>query len=183
VNSAQQILVSAGLPKAAEYSGEEGWKALITRPDIDLVYTCTPWRLHTPIALYAMNNGKHVATEVPTCVTIEECWNIVETSEKTRKHCVMLENCCYDFFELLTLNMARNGVFGDLVHAEGAYLHNLLDLNFKKTGYADMWRLKENANRNGNLYPTHGLGPIAQCLNINRGDNMDYLVSCLPTIS
>jgi len=89
----------------------------------------------------------------------------------------MLENCCYDFFELLTLNMARNGVFGELVHAEGAYLHNLLDLNFSKTGYADMWRLRENASRNGNLYPTHGLGPIAQCLDINRGDKMDYLVS------
>jgi hypothetical protein len=89
----------------------------------------------------------------------------------------MLENCCYDFFELLTLNMVRNGLFGELVHAEGAYLHNLLDLNFSKTGYADMWRLKENADRNGNLYPTHGLGPIAQCMNINRGDKMDYLVS------
>ena len=177
VSSAQQILVTAGLPKAAEYSGEEGWKALIERTDIDLVYTCTPWRLHTPIALYAMKNGKHVATEVPTCVTMEECWAIVEMSEKTRKHCMMLENCCYDFFELLTLNMARNGVFGELVHAEGAYLHNLLDLNFSKTGYADMWRLRENASRNGNLYPTHGLGPIAQCLDINRGDKMDYLVS------
>jgi Oxidoreductase family, NAD-binding Rossmann fold len=177
VASAQQILVTAGLPKAAEYSGEEGWKALAERPDIDLVYTCTPWRLHTPIALYAMKNGKHAATEVPTCVTMDECWAIVEMSEKTRKHCVMLENCCYDFFELLTLNMARNGVFGELVHAEGAYLHNLLDLNFSKTGYADMWRLRENASRNGNLYPTHGLGPIAQCLDINRGDKMDYLVS------
>ena len=177
VNSAQQILVTAGLPRAAEYSGEEGWKALAERADIDLVYTCTPWRLHTPIALYAMKNGKHAVTEVPTCVTIEECWAIVEMSEKTRKHCMMLENCCYDFFELLTLNMARNGVFGELVHAEGAYLHNLLDLNFSKTGYADMWRLRENASRNGNLYPTHGLGPIAQCLDINRGDKMDYLVS------
>ncbi len=177
VKSAQEILVTAGLPRAAEYSGEEGWKALIERADIDLVYTCTPWRLHTPIALYAMKNGKHAATEVPTCVTMEECWAIVEMSEKTRKHCVMLENCCYDFFELLTLNMARNGVFGELVHGEGAYLHNLLDLNFSKTGYADMWRLRENASRNGNLYPTHGLGPIAQCMDINRGDQMDYLVS------
>ena len=177
VSSAQQILVTAGLSRAAEYSGEEGWKALVERADIDLVYTCTPWRLHTPIALYAMKNGKHAVTEVPTCVTIEECWAIVEMSEKTRKHCMMLENCCYDFFELLTLNMARNGVFGELVHAEGAYLHNLLDLNFSKTGYADMWRLRENASRNGNLYPTHGLGPIAQCLDINRGDKMDYLVS------
>jgi predicted dehydrogenase len=177
VGSAQKILESAGLPKAAEYSGAEGWKALVERSDIDLVYTCTPWRLHTPIALYAMKNGKHAATEVPSAVTLEECWQLVETSEKTRKHCVMLENCCYDFFELLTLNMARNGLFGELVHAEGAYLHNLLDLNFSKTGYADMWRLRENASRNGNLYPTHGLGPIAQCLNINRGDKMDYLVS------
>jgi hypothetical protein len=177
VISAQKILAQAGLPKAAEYSGADGWKALIERNDIDLVYTCTPWRLHTPIALYAMNNGKHAATEVPSAVTLDECWQLVETSEKTKKHCVMLENCCYDFFELLTLNMARNGVFGELVHAEGAYLHNLLDLNFSKTGYADMWRLRENASRNGNLYPTHGLGPIAQCLNINRGDQMDHLVS------
>jgi predicted dehydrogenase len=177
VGAAQKILEGAGLPKAAEYSGEEGWKALVERPDIDLVYTCTPWRLHTPIALYSMNSGKHAATEVPSAVTLDECWQLVETSEKTKKHCVMLENCCYDFFELLTLNMARNGLFGELVHAEGAYLHNLLDLNFSKTGYADMWRLRENANRNGNLYPTHGLGPIAQCLNINRGDKMDHLVS------
>ncbi len=90
---------------------------------------------------------------------------------------MMLENCCYDFFELLTLNMARNGLFGELVHAEGAYIHDLRDLNFKKDGYAEMWRLKENATRNGSLYPTHGLGPVAQCLNINRGDQMDYLVS------
>lgn len=90
----------------------------------------------------------------------------------------MLENCCYDFFELLTLNMARNGMFGELVHAEGAYIHDLRDLNFNnKTGYADMWRLRENATRNGNLYPTHGLGPIAQCLDINRGDRMEHLVS------
>ncbi|RYY08651.1 MAG: acetylgalactosaminidase, partial [Chitinophagaceae bacterium] len=103
---------------------------------------------------------------------------LVETSEKTKKHCMMLENCCYDFFELLTLNMARNGMFGELVHAEGAYIHDLRDLNFNsKSGYADMWRLRENATRNGNLYPTHGLGPIAQCLDINRGDKMDHLVS------
>jgi hypothetical protein len=124
-----------------------------------------------------MQNGKHAATEVPAAVTLEECWQLVDTSEKTRKHCMMLENCCYDFFELLTLNMARNGMFGELLHAEGAYIHDLRDLNFSKKGYADMWRLKENATRNGNLYPTHGLGPIAQCMNINRGDKMDHLVS------
>ncbi len=177
VTKAQGILSKAGLSPAKEYSGSEGWKAMCESPDIDAVYICTPWHLHTPMAVYAMQHGKHVFTEVPAAVTIDECWQLVETSEKTRKHCMMLENCCYDFFELLTLNMTRQGLFGELLHAEGAYIHNLLDLNFSKHGYADMWRLKENATRNGNLYPTHGLGPVAQCLNINRGDQMDYLVS------
>jgi len=123
-----------------------------------------------------MKQGKHVAIEVPAAVTVDECWQLVETSEKTRQHCMILENCCYDFFELLTLNMARQGLFGEIVHCEGAYIHDLLKGNFSKTTYHDMWRLKENF-RNGNLYPTHGLGPVAQVLNINRGDKMDYLVS------
>lgn len=175
--AAQKILEKAKLPKAKEYSGEDGWKALCESEAVDLVYICTPWSLHTPMAVYAMQQGKHAATEVPAAKTVEECWQLVETSEKTKKHCMMLENCCYDFFEMLTLNMARNGLFGELVHAEGAYIHNLLDMNFDKTSYSDMWRLRENANRNGNLYPTHGLGPIAQCLDINRGDQFDHLVS------
>lgn len=174
--AAQKILEKTGRPAAKEFSGEEGWKEMIDTLDLDLVYICTPWHLHTPMAVYAMNNGKHVAVEVPAALTVKECWSLVDTSEKTKKHCMMLENCCYDFFELLTLNMARNGMFGELVHAEGAYIHDLRDLNFSKKGYADMWRLKENIGRNGNLYPTHGLGPIAQCLDINRGDRMDYLV-------
>jgi hypothetical protein len=178
VENAQGILKKVGRPAARSYSGEEGWKTLCDSKDIDLVYTPTPWSLHTPIAVYAMEHGKHVCTEVPAAQSIEQCWQLVDTSEKTRKHCMMLENCCYDFFELLTLNMVRNGLFGELIHAEGAYIHNLsTDYLFKKDGYSDMWRLKENANRNGNLYPTHGLGPIAQCLNINRGDRMDHLVS------
>jgi hypothetical protein len=92
---------------------------------------------------------------------------------------MMLENCCYDFFELLTLNMARQGFFGDLVHGEGAYIHNLVELNFSKNGYYKMWRLEQNASRQGNLYPTHGLGPVCQVLNINRGDRMEYLVSLM----
>jgi len=178
VEKAQLTLAKMGRPKARSYSGEEGWKALCESKDIDLVYTPTPWPLHTKIAVYAMNNGKHAATEVPAALTIDECWQLVETSEKTKKHCMMLENCCYDFFELLTLNMTRNGMFGEIIHAEGAYIHDLSKgWLFNKKAYADMWRLKENAKRNGNLYPTHGLGPVAQCMNINRGDLMDYLVS------
>ncbi|MGZ5135700.1 MAG: Gfo/Idh/MocA family protein, partial [Flavitalea sp.] len=159
------------------YSGSENeWKKVCDRNDIDLIYIATPWNLHAPMAIYAMKQGKHVATEVPAAVTVEECWQLVETSEKTRKHCMILENCCYDFFELLTLNMARQGFFGEIVHCEGAYIHDLLKSNFSKENYYNMWRLKENF-RNGNLYPTHGLGPVAQVLNINRGDKMDYLVS------
>ena len=159
------------------YTGNENeWKKMCERKDLDLIYIATPWNLHTPMAVYAMESGKHAASEVPAAVTLDECWQLVTTSEKTRKHCMILENCCYDFFELLTLNMARQGYFGEIVHAEGAYIHHLLESNFNKQGYYDMWRLKQNV-RNGNLYPTHGLGPIAQALNINRGDRMDYLVS------
>lgn len=162
----------------ASYSGgKDEWKKLCDRKDVDLIYIATPWDMHAPMALYAMEQGKHVTIEVPAAVTVEECWQLVETSERTRKHCMMLENTCYDFFELLTLNMARQGFFGELVHAEGAYIHNLMGLNFSKTGYWDMWRLKQNAKRRGSLYPTHGLGPICQVMDINRGDKMDYLVS------
>ena len=178
VTKSQKILERMGRPKPKEYTGENGWKALCESKDVDLVYTPTPWHLHTPIAVYAMKNEKHVAVEVPAAKTIDECWQLVETSEKTKKHCMMLENCCYDFFELLTLNMARQGMFGELVHAEGAYIHDLSkDWLFNKNAYADMWRLKENIGKNGNLYPTHGLGPVAQCMNINRGDKFDHLVS------
>ena len=178
VAAAQKTLEEMQRPRAKEYTGEEGWKALCESNDIDLVYTPTPWHLHTPIAVYAMKNGKHAATEVPAAKTLDQCWELVETSEKTKKHCMMLENCCYDFFELLTLNMVRNGMFGEILHAEGAYIHDLSREHiFNKNAYADMWRLKENIGRNGNLYPTHGLGPIAQCMNINRGDKFDHLVS------
>ncbi len=186
VKGSQKYLASIGRPAAQEFFGsEDEWKKLVEMPDLDLIYICTPWVLHTPNAVYAMEQGKHVACEVPIARTIDETWQLVETSERTKKHCMMLENCCYDFFELLTLNMARQGMFGDIIHGEGAYIHNLIGLNFTKSddttpsgrGYTDMWRLRENATRNGNLYPTHGLGPICQILNVNRGDRMEYLSS------
>jgi len=186
VKESQKYLNKVGRPAAKEFFGDEtAWKKLVELPDLDLIYTCTPWVLHTPVSVYAMQNGKHVACEVPIARTVDEAWQLVETSEKTKKHCMMLENCCYDFFELLTLNMARQGMFGEIIHGEGAYIHNLIGMNFKKPlddrqtdgAYTGMWRLKENASRNGNLYPTHGLGPICQVMNINRGDKMDYLSS------
>ena len=175
---AMEKRLSGSSHQPTAYSGDENaWKKMCDRKDIDLIVIATPWAWHTPMAVYAMKAGKHVAIEVPAAKTVDECWQLVRTSESTKKHCMMMENCCYDFFELITLNMARQGFFGEVLHGEGAYLHDLLGLNFNKNGYYDMWRLKENINRNGNLYPTHGLGPVCQVMNINRGDKMVDLSS------
>jgi hypothetical protein len=164
-----------GHPAPQLVSGrEDAWKQVCARDDIDLVYITTPWRLHTPIALHAMRHGKHAAVEVPAALTVEECWQLVTTSEETRRHCMMLSNTCYDFFELLTLNLARQGFFGEIIHGEGAYLHTFTMSPQRKER---TWRLQENLLRNGNLYPTHGLGPVCQAMNINCGDRLDYLVS------
>ena len=120
-----QYLEGRGV-QARAYSGEEeSYKALCEDPAVDLVYICTDWLHHVPVALYAMEHGKHVAIEVPSATSLEECWDLVNTSERTRRHCMILENCCYDFFELTALTMAQAGVFGEIIHAEGAYNHNL----------------------------------------------------------
>lgn len=177
VEEAKARIKSVGHDPVLYDTGEDEWKKICESPDIDLVYICTPWEYHTPMAVYAMEHGKHVATEIPAAYTVEDCWRLVETSEKTKKHCVMLENCCYDFFELLTLNMAQQGFFGELIHGEGAYIHHILESLFEKDARWNYWRLKQNAKRNGNLYPTHGFGPICQAMGINRGDRLDYMVS------
>ncbi len=174
VEAANKRIERAGHNPAIYSGGEDEWKKVCERDDIDVIYIATPWSLHAPMAIYAMNHGKHVFIEVPAAVNMDECWQLVETSERTRKHCMMLENCCYDFFELLTLNMTRQGFFGDLVHGEGAYIHMF---TFNPENKIKTWRQKENLIRNGNLYPTHGLGPICQIMDINRGDKMEYLVS------
>ena len=181
VERAQGTLERMGRPQADAYTGIDDWKAVCERDDIDLIYICTHWDLHAPIAVYAMENGKHVATEIPAALTIEEAWQLVNTSERTRRHMMMLENCNYDFFEMATLNMVQQGLFGEIVHAEGAYIHDLRSMLFAEEGerghYWDMWRLKHNQEKDGSLYPMHGLGPIAHALNIHRGDRMEYLVS------
>ena len=178
VAAQQKWLEEKGKPKALrEYSGAEGWKALC-ESDLDLVYIATPWALHTPMALYAMEHGKHVAIEVPSAMYLDECWALVETSERTGRHCMQLENCCYGEVEMLTLNLVRQGKLGELVHGEGAYIHDLRSLNFldpAQGGYQDYWRLRWNTVHDGNPYPTHGLLPIMQAMNVNRGDRLDYL--------
>ena len=170
----QGFLDNAGMPKAKIYSGDEGYKQLCESDDIDLVYIATSWQMHVPVALYAMEHGKHVAIEVPSANTVEECWQLVDAAERNQVHCMILENCCYDHYELTTLNMAQQGVFGEIIHAEGAYIHNL-EPYWKH--YADNWRLEYNAANNGDVYATHGVGPNCQAMNIHRGDKLDYLVA------
>ena len=175
VKRGQNILKRNGRRPVKGFWGNEYSFKKLCDLDIDLVYIATSWKWHVPIAVHAMKQGKHTAIEVPVTTTIEESWELVETSEKTGKHAVILENCCYDFFELQTLNMVREGVFGELTHAEGAYIHELNGLI--ANSYVDRWRLEPNQKHNGNLYPTHGLGPVAQCLNINRGNQFKYMTS------
>ncbi len=177
VAKAQKMVVDAGRPEPRGYSrGPGDFIRLCAEEDIDLVFTATPWEWHVPVCVAAMKNGKHAATEVPAAVTIDECWELVETAEKYHKHCVMMENCCYDRQELLILNLVRKGLLGEVFHAEAGYLHDLRDVKFNNE-YEAVWRTAHSIRRDGNLYPTHGLGPVAQCMNINRGDQFDYLVS------
>ena len=175
VKKAQTYLAEHGRPAADEYLGsEDAWKEMSQREDLDLIYIVTDWAMHTPMAVYAMEQGKHVAIEVPAATSIDECWQLVNTAEKTQRHCMMLENCVYDFFELTTLNMAQHGLFGEVIHAEGAYIHNL-DPYWKN--YYRGWRYEFNKKNRGDVYPTHGLGPACQVLNIHRGDKMNTLIS------
>jgi predicted dehydrogenase len=157
--------------------GTDAWKALCERSDLDLVYVCSPFPLHARMSIHAMQQGKHVASEVPAAGNMEECWDLVETAETTGKHLMMLENYSYMDFQLVMLQMAFRGFYGDIVHAEGAYNTSKEAKCFRKNTYSDMWWLREYARRRGNIYPTHGLGPICSALDINRGDRLDFLTS------
>lgn len=179
----QKDLRNAGLPPAAIYSGEKGYEELCKRSDIDLVYVATDWDHHFPVAKCALENGKHTAIEVPSAMNLEQCWELINLSEKTRKHCMILENCCYDWFELRTLNMAQHGVFGEVLRVQGAYIHNLDPFwgAYWKNPSNDPdklgWRMKYNMENRGDVYATHGLGPVAQLLDIHRGDRITTLVA------
>jgi len=174
VADCQKTLLNRGCSKALEFVGPDGWKRLCELPDIDLVYVAAPWQLHAQIGVYAMECGKNVALEVPAAVTVEECWALVNTAERTRMHCMMLENSCYDSFEMACLRMVQEGVFGELVHLEGGYCHNLGAYWDK---YRDDWSMRFSASHHGDVYPTHGLGPLCQALGIHRQDKLKYLVS------
>ena len=177
----ENILRKASMPGADIYYGDNGYEELCKRKDIDLVYIATDWLHHFPVAKCALENGKNVAIEVPSAMNLHEIWTLVNLAETKRLHCMILENCCYDFFEMNSLNMAQHGVFGDIIRAQGAYIHNLddfWDYYWKKDANDKLgWRLEYNMKHRGDVYPTHGLGPIAQVLNIHRGDRMKTLIA------
>lgn len=173
--SANEILEKVGKPKALEFYGDTSvWRKVTALPNVDLIYVATDWASHAKIGVQAMKDGKHVAIEVPAAMNMDEIWALINTSEQTRKHCMQLENCVYDFFELTSLNMAQQGLFGEVIHGEGAYIHGLQPFWDQ---YWNNWRMDYNEKHRGDVYPTHGIGPVCQVMNIHRGDKMNFLVS------
>ncbi len=179
LGAAAELLRAEGKHRPVLLDSPDGWRAMCQREDIDLVYICTDWLTHTPMACFAMEQGKHVAIEVPAATTVEECWQLVDTAERTRRHCFMLENCCYDTFHQATLTMAEEGLLGTLTHLEGAYIHDLRD-KYEADGPKG-WMARLCGQHKGNPYPTHGIGPVCQLLKVHRGDKLDYLVSMTPS--
>jgi hypothetical protein len=177
VEEVSQWVVEAGQPRPTAYTrGPLDFERMCAEEQLDLVFNATPWEWHVPISLAAMRNGKHAATEVPAAYTVDDCWALVEAAERYAKHCVMMENVNYGRMEMMVFHMVRQGLFGEMLHGEGGYLHDLRDIKFSTAGEG-LWRRAHATQRNGNLYPTHGLGPIANCMDINRGDRFEYLVS------
>ena len=174
---ARKKVVDAGQPSPTLYTkGDRDFERMCVEEQLDLVFNATPWEWHVPVMLAALKTGKHAATEVPAAYRVDDCWALVEAAEKYKKHAVMMENCCYDRREMLALMLVRKGMLGELLHAECGYLHDLRGIKFSKEGEG-LWRRAHAVKRNGNLYPTHGLGPVAQCFDINRGNQFEYLVS------
>ena len=180
LENASAIAAKYGGSKPATYLGEDSWRSLCERDDIDLIYISTDWVSHAEIAIHALECGKHTAIEVPAAMSVADCWRLVDAAEKAQRHCMMLENCCYDEFELATLNMVQRGLFGDLMHAEASYIHDLrerISLNDNGHRLWKNWQVEYMATHIGNFYPTHGLGPVALALGLHRGDRMKSLVS------
>ncbi len=176
---AQDAVQSSGRAKPEGYSrGAEDYKRLIDRDDIDAVLIATPWQLHTPMAVYAMKAGKYVGVEVPMAVTLDQCWELINTQEKTGTPCMMMENWSFRRDNLALLNIIRKGLLGEINYAHGAYAHDCIEINwlFDAQGgvrWQGDWFLKRNADQ----YPTHGLGPIISWMDINCGDYPAYLTS------
>lgn len=153
------------------YGDEDQWRSMLNETKPDVVFIATNWKNHAPMAIEAMKKGAHAFVEVPIALTLNEMWDIVDTAETTGKHCMMMENVNYSRDELMFLNMCRLGVIGEPFHAEAAYIHELRFQMEEQERGTGSWRTPHYAKRNGNLYPTHGLGPVAQYMNLGRTDD------------
>jgi len=192
IESALKILKDADKPEPKIYkNGDEDFRNMVKNEDLDGVYIATPWEWHHPMSIAAMKNGIHVGTEVPAALTVRDCWDLVNTSERTGKFCMIMENVNYRRDVMAVLNMVRQGLFGELLHCQGGYQHDLRHVKFNdgkqpygggvefgEKGYSEAkWRTQHSVDRNGDLYPTHGLGPVSSMLDINRGNRMVHLTS------
>ena len=168
-----------GYPEPKEWGrngNEDAWKGLCDSDCCDVIYSATPRPLHNPINVYGMDHGKHVLQEVPGAFSLEECWETVEAAERNRRHCMMLENCTYGEEEMLAFNLIHKGKLGEIVQAEVGYQHDQRSLQYNPRD-GRFWRIDRHMKHHGNYYPTHGLVPAGRCLDINRGDRFEYLVS------
>jgi predicted dehydrogenase len=192
IESALKILKDAGKPEPHVYkNGDEDFLNMVQNETLDGMYIATPWEWHHPMAIAAMKNGMHVGTEVPAALTINDCWDLVNVSERTGKLCMIMENVCYRRDVMAVLNMVQQGMFGELLHCQGGYQHDLRHVKFNdginpygggvefgEKGFSEAkWRTQHSVDRNGDLYPTHGLGPVSTMLDINRGNRMMHLTS------
>lgn len=173
---ASKMITDKGHPAPATHTGDNGFEKLVARNDVDFVYTATPWEWHVPVMLAALAAGKHCGSECPIGTTLRDLWSLVDASEKARRHCLHLENCNYGYNEMLVNRMVHEGVFGEVLHAEAAYLHDLRSILFEDKDEG-LWRRAWHTRSNSNLYPTHGLGPVSWYLDVHNGDRFDYLVS------
>ncbi|MFE1772292.1 Gfo/Idh/MocA family protein [Streptomyces sp. NPDC059008] len=168
---AAKKVTNAGQPAPAVYSnGDHDFENLCKRGDIDFVFVATPWDWHFEMARTAMLNGKHVGVECPLALRLDQLWALVDLSERTRRHCMQVENCCYGRNEMRVLRMAHAGLFGELLHGAGAYHHDLRGLMFDPNYYEGPWRRLWHTRLRGDLYPNHGFGPVANYMDLNRGD-------------
>jgi len=168
--SEQSVQAKGHTPKI--YFGSENlYRTMLTEAKPDMVVIATPWEVHGPMGVAAMQAGAHAFIETPIATTLEDMWALVNTSEETGRHCMHMENVCYGREELLYLNMVRQGVIGELLHGEAAYIHDLREQMKEVERGTGSWRTYHYARRNGNLYPCHGLGPVAQYMNLARTED------------
>ena len=188
----KEIFRKKGRPIPKIYNRDENdYLNLLSNEDLDGVNIATPWRWHYPMAISAMKNNVHVGVEVPAALTVSECWDLVDTSEKTGKLCMIMENVCYRRDIMAILNMVRLGMFGEIIHCQGGYQHDLRHVKFNdgsqpygggvefgKKGFSEArWRTQHSVDKNADLYPTHGLGPVSPMMDINRGNRMLHVTS------